>query len=91
MNKVQTAINEIRNMNNDELNQVIEAIKMQRTWLARTTARAMAVGDTVEFEARGRTVQGVVTKINRKTVIVRENGYGNWKVTASLLKMVDAA
>ena len=91
MNKVQTAITEIRNMNNDELNQVIEAIKMQRTWLARTTARALAVGDTVEFEARGRTVTGKITKINRKTVIVSEPAYGNWKVTASLLKMVDTA
>lgn len=91
MNKVQKAITEIRNMNNDELNQVIEAIKLQRNWLARTTARAMAVGDTVEFEARGRVVTGVVTKINRKTVIVREAGYGNWKVTASLLKVVDTA
>ena len=90
MNKVQTAITEIRNMNNDELNQVVEAIKLQRTWLARTTAGALAVGDTVEFDARGRIVQGVVTKINRKTVIVKE-GYTNWKVTASLLKVVDTA
>ena len=90
MNKVQTAITEIRNMNNDELNQVVEAIKLQRTWLARTTAGALAVGDTVEFDARGRIVQGVVTKINRKTVIVKE-GYTKWKVTASLLKVVDTA
>ena len=91
MNRVQTAITEIRNMNNDELNQVIEAIKLQRTYLARTTARAMAIGDTVEFDARGRTIRGVVTKINRKTVVVREQGYGQWKVTASMLRVVEAA
>ena len=91
MNKVQTAVDAIRNMNNDELNQVIEAIKLQRTWLAKTTARALAVGDWVEFTARGRTVTGKVTKINPKTVIVNEVGYGNWKVTASLLKVVDMA
>ena len=91
MNRVQTAITEIRNMNNDELNQVIEAIKLQRTYLARTTARAMAIGDTVEFDARGRTIRGVVTKINRKTVVVREQGYGQWKVTASMLRMVEPA
>lgn len=91
MNRVQIAITEIRNMNNDELNQVIEAIKLQRTWLARTTARAMAVGDTVEFDARGRTVRGTITKINRKTVVVREQGYGQWKVTASLLRVVETA
>jgi len=91
MNKVQTAIDAIRNMNNDELNQVIEAVKLQRTWLARTMTRAMAVGDTVEFTGRGgRTVTGTVTKINRKTVIVNE-GYTNWKVPASLLRVVEAA
>ena len=91
MNKVQTAIDAIRNMNNDELNQVIEAVKLQRTWLARTMTRAMAVGDTVEFTGRGgRTVTGTVTKINRKTVIVNE-GYTNWKVPASLLRVVETA
>jgi len=91
MNKVQTAVDAIRNMNNDELNQVIEAVKLQRTWLARTMTRAMAVGDTVEFTGRGgRTVTGTVTKINRKTVIVNE-GFTNWKVPASLLRVVEAA
>ena len=91
MNNVQTAVEAIRNMNNDEINQVVEAIKLQRTYLARTTARAMAIGDTVEFEARGRVVRGTVTKINRKTVVVREQGYGQWRVTASLLRVVEAA
>ena len=91
MNNVQTAVEAIRNSNNDELNQIIEAIKLQRTWLARTTARALAVGDTVQFTGRGgRTVTGTVTKINRKTVIVKD-GYTNWKVTASMLKVVEPA
>lgn len=91
MNKVQTAITEIRNMNNDELNQVIEAIKLQRTWLARTTASGLAVGDTVEFTGRGgRVVTGTVEKINKKTVIVSE-GYTKWKVTASLLRVTQPA
>ena len=91
MNKVQITVDHIRNMNNDELNQVIEAVKMQRTWLARTTASALAVGDTVQFAGRGgRTVTGTVTKINRKTAIVKD-GFTNWRVTASMLKVVDTA
>ena len=91
MNNVQTAINAIRNMNNDEINQVVEAIKLQRTFLARTTARALTVGDTVSFTGRGgKTVTGTVTKINRKTVVVDE-GFTRWKVPASLLKVVEAA
>ena len=91
MNKVQTAVEAIRNMNNDEINQVVEAIKLQRTYLARTTARGLAVGDMVEFKGRyGNTERGRVSKINRKTVIV-DAGHTRWKVTASLLKVVETA
>ena len=91
MNNVRTAVEAIRNSNNDELNQIIEAIKLQRTYLACTTARALAVGDTVQFTGRGgKTVTGKVTKINRKTVIVDE-GFTRWKVTASMLRVVEPA
>jgi uncharacterized protein YkvS len=89
MNNVQTAITAIRNMTNDEINQVVEAIKLQRTFNARQTARALTVGDTVSFEGRGgRTVIGTVEKINRKTVIVNSPTQGMWKVTASMLKQI---
>jgi uncharacterized protein YkvS len=90
MNNVQTAITAIRNMNNDEINQVVEAIKLQRTFNARTASRALSVGDTVEFDARTRgIITGTVEKINRKTVQVRCNRtQGLWKVTASMLKQI---
>ena len=89
MNNVQTAITAIRGMSNDEINQVVEAIKLQRTYNARATARALTVGDTVSFEGRGgRTVIGTVEKINRKTVIVNSPTQGKWKVTASMLKQI---
>jgi uncharacterized protein YkvS len=88
MNNIQTAITAIRGMDNDELNQVVEAIKLQRTFLARNTARSLSVGDTVSFTGRGgRTVTGTVEKINQKTVIVSE-GYTKWKVPASMLKQM---
>lgn len=91
MNTVQTAVNAINSMNNDELEQIVDAVKLRRTYLSRQTTRQMTVGDSVEFEARGRTVQGVVIKINRKTVIVNESGYGNWKVPASMLQKTETA
>lgn len=91
MADVQMAIEEIRNMNAQQLNQIVEAVKLQRTWLARTTVRALAIGDTVEFTARGQTVRGTIEKINRKTVIVKEQGYGRWKVAASLIKVLATA
>jgi preprotein translocase subunit YajC len=90
MNNVQTAITAIRNMTNDEINQVVEAIKLQRTFNARTATRSLMVGDTVTFDARTRgVITGTVTKINTKTVQVRCNRtQGLWKVTASMLKQV---
>ena len=90
MNQVQTAITAIRNCNNDELNQIIDAIKLQRTYLARSASRSLMVGDTVSFDAKTRgIITGHVTKINSKTVQVRCNRtQGLWKVTASMLKQV---
>ena len=87
MNNVQTAIAAIRNMNNDEINQVVEAIKLQRTFNARQATRSLMVGDIVSFDGRGgATVTGRVTKINRKTVLVKDSASNTvWRVTASLL------
>ena len=89
MNTVQTAITAIRNVDtDDELKQIIDAVKLQRQFITAQNIRSVAVGDTVEFEARGRTVQGTVAKVNRKNVKVREAGYGTWNVPASMLKQV---
>ena len=94
-NRVTKAVELIYQMDTDELNQIIEAVKLKRTHLARTMTRSVNVGDTVTFEARGRTVTGKVTKVNTKTLQVREentNGFSstNWKVTASLVQKVYA-
>lgn len=87
---VQTAITAIRNCNsNDELAQIIDAVKLQRQFISMQNIRSVVVGDTVEFEARGRTVQGTVTKVNRKNVKVQEAGFGTWNVPASMLKRVE--
>ena len=85
-NKVQTAISEIRHMNNDELNQVIEAIKLQRTWLSKTAARAFAVGETVEFNGKRGYKSGTIKKIARKYITV-DCGFESWRVPASMLKL----
>ena len=92
MNNVQTAITAIRNMTNDEINQVVEAIKLQRTFNARTATRSLMIGDTVTFDAKMRgQITGQVIKINTKTVQVRcSRTQGLWKVTASMLTTVGA-
>jgi len=90
MNNVQTAITLIRNMTNDEINQVVAAIQLQRTFNAHQTARTLTIGDTVSFDAKTRgVITGTVTKINIKTVQVRCNRTQDlWKVTASILKQI---
>ena len=89
-NLVTKAVESIYKMNNDELNQVIEAIKLKRTHLARQASRSLMVGDTVTFDAKMRgQIVGQVVKINRKTAQVRCNRtQGLWKVTASMLTQV---
>ena len=74
-------------MDADQVDQIVEAIKLKRTHLAKTMARSIVVGDIVSFDGRrGQTVTGKVTKVNQKTVVVRDsNTQIQWKVTASML------
>lgn len=89
MNNFATAVIAIQKMDNDELNAVIRAIKDRRTYLTRQQAATLMVGDRVSFAARGMQVLGTVTKINIKTVQVKQsNSLVTWKVHASLLKPV---
>lgn len=92
MNNIQTAITAIRNTNTrDELNQIIDAIKLQQNFLARQSARTFMKGDAVQFTGRGgRTVVGTVVKVNPKTVVVDSPSQGRWKVTASMLTSLEA-
>ena len=86
-NLVTKASELIYQMDSDQLNQIVEAVKLKRTHLAKQTARSLMVGDIVSFEGRrGQTVTGKVTKVNQKTVVVRDSStQTQWKVTASML------
>lgn len=89
MNDFELAVNTIRHMTTSELNQIVEEIKLRRTYLARQQAVTFRVGDRVSFAARGMQVLGVVTKVNIKTIQVRQSNAATvWKVHASLLKPV---
>ena len=85
-----TVIEQIQRMDNDQLNTVIQAIKQQRTWNAQQVTRGLRVGDRVSFPLRawsddGRIRTGTITKVNRKTVYVD----GAWKVPASMITVED--
>ena len=82
-----TAIQAIQNSDRDDLNQIIAAVKLRQTFLARQASRSFMVGDIVSFTGRrNATVTGRVTKVNQKTVVVLDNNSSTqWKVTASML------
>ena len=83
------AIAKIFTMDTNQLNDVIEAVKMRRTQLSRQATRALRIGDRVSFKGRrNETVRGVVEKVNRKTVSVRSSATGTrWRVTASMVNV----
>ena len=90
-NNVTKAVEAIRKLeSSDQINQIIDAIKLQQTFVARNAARSVQVGSVVTFEGRrGNTVTGEVTKVNQKTIVVRDQAtQAQWKVTASMVTAI---
>ena len=83
---INTVLEQIQRMDNDELNRVIGAVKQRRTYNARNITRKLVTGDVVSFETKSGTITGTVRKVNPKTVLVKDrNSATTWKVTATLL------
>ena len=72
---------------NDELNQILDAWKLRRTYLTRQNVRALQIGDTVQYDGRNGLTKGKVEKINRKYIIV-STPFGKWRVPANMLEKV---
>ena len=90
-NNVTKAVEAIRKLeSSDQINQIIDAIKLQQTFVARNAARSVQVGTLVTFEGRrGNTVTGEVLKVNQKTIVVRDSAtMAKWKVTASMVSPI---
>ena len=79
-------IEDIGVLNNDELNQVVEAIKLRRNQLHFQDAHSLRIGDRVSFTGRhGITEKGVVEKVKIKYVLVRTDRGQRWNVPGSHL------
>jgi uncharacterized protein YwbE len=74
-----------------ELRSMIDAVKWNRTNLAKQIKRSISVGDNVEFTSSktGRLTRGFVTKVAIKYVTVN-TGMGLWRVPANMLTKVEA-
>jgi len=79
-------------LTNEDLNSIGEAIKFARAQLVQKNKFTLRTGSQVKFTSSktGVTILGTVEKVNRKFIIVRENGkaFGNWRVPANMLEAV---
>lgn len=75
---------------NDELNTLVEYIRMRRQQITKQNVRSITKGDKVTFTGRNGTVyNGTVMDVKIKNLIV-ETQYGRYRVPASMVKVVEA-
>ena len=78
----------IHNMDADQVDQLVQAIKLRRARINQTAIRTVQVGDRVQFTGRNNnTVTGSVTKKAIKYVTV-DTGSVKWKVPANMLEVL---
>jgi hypothetical protein len=80
---------DIRNgdLNNDDLNLIIEAVKFKRAQNGRQAARTLKIGEQVSFNGRNGVVVGRLEQIKIKKAIV-VSGMTRWNVPLSMLEVV---
>ena len=87
--KLNKMIQEIYVLNNDELNKVVEAVKLRRNQLHFTDAHNLKFRDRVSFQGRhGITETGTVEKVKIKYVLVRTDRGQRWNVPGSHLTLI---
>ena len=90
--KLNKMIQDIGVLNNDELNKVVEAVKLRRNQLHFASAHSLRVGQRVSFQGRGGiTEKGTVEKIKIKYVLVRTDRGQRWNVPGSHLTQIKEA
>jgi len=81
-------ISAIHDMDREDLNRVVEAVKYARSQEHRQMANKLKSGDIVEFDGKyGKTVKGTVIKTAIKYVSVDCGIDGKWRVPAGHLRL----
>ena len=90
--KLNKMIQDIYVLNNDELNKVVEAVKLRRNQLHFKNAHSLRIGQRVSFAGRrGITEKGTVRKIKIKYVLVETDRGQRWNVPGSHLTQIKEA
>ena len=88
--KQKDLIKPIFSLNAIDLDQVVQAVKMRRNQLHHQNANRLRVGDRVEFESKnGGTLQGTVSKVKIKYVLVACDNGQRWNVPGSHLTQIE--
>ena len=75
-------------MDRSDFNLVVDLHKTATHLISRQEASKFTVGDEVEFRSGSSLIQGIVEKVNRKTINVSVEFGRNWRVSPSLLTKV---
>ena len=87
--KLNKMIQDIGVLNNDELNKVVEAVKLRRNQLHFTDAHNLKFNDRVSFQGRHGVIEtGTVEKVKIKYVLVRTDRGQRWNVPGSHLTLI---
>ena len=88
MNKDELVV-EVSNLtNNDDIDRVIEALKIARDKVNSLTRLSFRVGEEVTFAHNNSRVSGKIKKINRKNILVEVESGMVWTIWPSLLEKV---
>lgn len=79
----------IQDLTADEIRSAYDLLRARRDALNIITKRGLKVGTKVSFIGRrGANLQGVITKVNRKKVVVNTETGGLWNVNPSSLTIL---
>ena len=75
------------NMDRSDLDLVVDLHNQANRFLTARAASKFTIGDTVQFTSGARLIEGIVEKVNRKTIKVSTHTQ-KWRVSPSLLTKV---
>jgi len=88
---IKDVIKFIHGASTQDINLIIDAVKLRRNQMHTQMAQSFKIGDKVSFTGRyGRTETGTVTKVKIKYVVV-DTGMSRWNVPGNHLTKVNKA
>ena len=86
MNAMEEIKATIFSSNREEINAIVELIKIRKEMLSKEKMSEMKVGDKVSFIHKGAKILGTIRKKNIKRLVV-DTEIGGWNIPASLLTL----